>query len=455
MGAKTSAASVYGKLSSFRMMGYGLGDAANNFVWGMTSVYLMFFYTDVYGISPAAVASLFLVARFLDAIFDPIIGMIVDKTNSRWGRFRPYLLFGSIPLSVMFVLCFSTPDMGNTGKLVYAYVTYILLGFLYSLVNIPYSAMSPVITQDQRDRTKLMTYRMIFANVATLIVSYATSPLASWFGGDNTAKGYQYTVGLYAIVAIVLLLGCFKSTQERIPIQKEVSTKGGLKTLAKNRPLLLSSFAMMLSGGANTIFFAIPAYYFKYNVGREDLAAYYIPVVLLMGMIGMACVPFVEKRIGKKNTLQLAFLITIVGSVCLYFTSYSSITLIFIFPALIGLTLTVPWVVGWTMAADSVDYGEWKTGVRAEGISYASFSFAQKVATALAGSLSGILLTLTGYVANQAQTITALHGIAFSLTLAPAILTLGAMVLIFFYNLTDRKYAEIIQELEQRKAQQA
>ena len=405
------------KVSLFEKIGYGIGDLACNLIFSTATSYLMYYYTDIALIPSSSIATLFLIARVWDAINDPIMGIIVDKTNTRFGKFRPYILFGSFILALFAFLLFTVPvDANNSSKLIYVYITYIGFGMSYTLVNIPYSALTSAMSDDTVERTKITTVRMIFAVLSGFAVSQVWN-LVKLF--DTPVIGYRYTNAVIGIVSIILFAICFFTTKERVVIKstnKKFFIKEEFKAITQNTPLIIITVVFMLILIAGFVIFGVNIYFFKYNLKREDL----IPTALMLNTIstalGMLTVPYITKLLGKKKagviTLFLFGLFNL-----LFFVNYktiNSINLYFIIIVIAGIFNSYTWSLGWSMIPDTIEYAEYKVGFRAEGLIYSMYSFGQKMGIALAGLISGVALDFIGYKANNLeQTQFSLDGIAF------------------------------------------
>jgi probable glucitol transport protein GutA len=439
-----------GSLSWLERIGYGLGDMSYNIIFQFVNAYLLFYYTDVGGIHPAVIATLFLVVRVLDAIFDPIMGVILDKTNTRWGRARPYLLWVSLPFALFTFLCFTTPHFGPTGNIIYAYITYILLGMSFSMQTIPVNSLTGRITNDVQERTVLTTTRMILVYIGILLsISFAT-PLATAFGGENQALGFQMTALVYAIVSIVLNLFSFFTVRERIVPKKSKKQGMTLSVLIKNKPLLILASSFLAFAIGFNIKLSTMVYYFTYNVDQKELV--FFGTVLFFGaaLISNVFIPIVSKKWGRKNVMIISAAISLGSYVGLHFTPYSSIMFILIWLFASGFFTTPLNTLAWGMIADCVDYAEWKTGVRADGVVISSMSFMNKLGVALAGSFSAIYLGIAGYVPNADQTVTSLNAIKNMNALIPGLFILLSIIIISFYPLTEKRYKKMISDLEQR-----
>lgn len=443
------------KVSLFEKIGYGIGDLACNLIFSTATSYLMYYYTDIALIPASSIATLFLIARVWDAINDPIMGIIVDKTNTRFGKFRPYILFGSFILALFAFLLFTVPvDASNSSKLIYVYITYIGFGMSYTLVNIPYSALTSAMSDDTVERTKITTVRMIFAVLSGFAVSQVWN-LVKLF--DTPVIGYRYTNAVIGIVSIILFAICFFTTKERVVIKstnKKFFIKEEFKAITQNTPLIIITVVFMLILIAGFVIFGVNIYFFKYNLKREDL----IPTALMLNTIstalGMLTVPYITKLLGKKKagviTLFLFGLFNL-----LFFVNYktiNSINLYFIIIVIAGIFNSYTWSLGWSMIPDTIEYAEYKVGFRAEGLIYSMYSFGQKMGIALAGLISGVALDFIGYEANNLeQTQFSLDGIAFLRGGIPFILCILAIIIISFYPLNEKRYEQISRELKTRK----
>lgn len=440
------------RLSWLERIGYGFGDMSYNIVFQFVNAYLLFFYTDIGGIQPAVIATLFLVVRVLDAIFDPIMGVILDKTNTRWGKARPYLLWVALPFALFTFLCFTTPHFGATGNIVYAYITYILLGMTFSMQTIPVNSLTGRITNSVKERTVLTTIRMILVYIGILLSISCATPLVAVFGGDNQAFGFQMTALVYAIVSIALNLFSFFTVRERIAPKKREKhgIKKTLSVLFKNKPLLVLTSSFLAFAIGFNIKISTMVYYFTYNVSHKEWV--FFGTVLFFGaaLISNLFIPYFSEKCGRKNVMIISAVLSLISYAGLHFTAYSSVTLIFIWLFASGFFTTPLNTLAWGMVADCVDYAEWKTGVRADGVVISSMSFINKLGVALAGSFSAIYLGIAGYVANTDQTAASLNAIKNMNALIPGLFILLSIILISFYPLTEKRYRNIVSELEER-----
>lgn len=449
-----------------------MGDAASSMFWKLFTMYLLFFYTDVVGLSAAAVGTMFLVTRIWDTFLDPFIGVLGDRTETRWGKFRPYLLWVAVPFGICGILTFSSFGETDTAKLVYAYVTYTLMMMIYSLINVPYASLLGVMSANPQTRTEFSSYRMTFAFGGSILVLALVEPLTDFFsrmkpvdGAPSMAFGWQMAACVFAAMAVLMFLLTFSWTKERIRpiVEKKGSLKNDIRDLCVNRPwwILLGASVTVLV--FNSIRDGAAVFFFKYNITGADSWSFSIfggaftlvTVYLVLGqafnIIGILCVPALTRRLGKKNTFLYAMLCATVLSVLFYFLPRSLVSGILVMQAMISFCAGIVSPLMWSMYADIADYSEWKTGRRATGLIFSSSSMSQKLGWTIGGSMSGWLLFCFGFEANAVQTETSLNGIALMMSLLPACATLISVLFISRYPLTERKMSEITLDLEQRR----
>jgi glycoside/pentoside/hexuronide:cation symporter, GPH family len=461
------------KLSLKEKIGYGFGDFASSMFWKIFSMYLLFFYTDVFGIPAAVVGTMFLITRIWDTALDPVIGIISDRTNTKWGKFRPYLLFVAIPFGVIGVLMLTTPSLGITGKIVYAYITYTLMMMIYSAINVPYASLMGVMTSNIKERTSLATYRFVFAFAGSILVLASAEPLVAAFnkttsGITNVQQGWQFTMIIYAIIAVVLFYLTFLWTKERVspPKEQKTSLKDDLRNLATNKPWFI-----LLGAGVSTLIFnsirdGSTIYYFKYFFQNQEAFAIpltkitinYSTLYLVLGqaanIVGVVLAKPLSDKIGKKNTFLYAMVIACVLSIIFFFFKENNIWLIFSFQFLISICAGIIFPLLWSMYADIADYSEWKTGRRATGLIFSSSSMSQKLGWTLGGALTGWLLAIYGFQANTVQTGDAQTGIKMMMSIIPAIGALLSAIFIGFYKLSDLFMQNVSDELAERRAKE-
>ncbi|MEM8981717.1 MAG: MFS transporter [Pseudomonadota bacterium] len=440
------------KLGPVEKVGYSVGDFGFNLYWTTLGSFLAAFYTDVFGLAAAAAGSMLLVTRIVDAFTDPVMGAIADRTRSRFGKFRPYLLFGGMPLAIAGVLAFTTPDVSATGKLVWAYATYTVLMLCYTVINTPYSALSGVMTADSQTRTTLITTRFIFAFACGAFVNKYTLDLVAYFGGGDAARGWQLTLTLYGAVAVVLFWLSFASTRERIetPTQQISNPRQDIADLLRNKPWLILFALSMLVMMTVTMRGGSAYYYFTYYLERQDLLGDYLLSQSLAYAAGAVATPFLTRFVDKARLIML--LMGIVGtlSILFCFVPADEIELIFLLNILISLALGPKAPITWSMYADTADFNEWQHERRATAMTFAAATFAQKLGASIGSAAMLWILAGLGYVANEAQSEASQQGINQLQTLAPGIFALVAMIIVSRYSLTRERLATMQTDLEAR-----
>ncbi|MEL7119271.1 MAG: MFS transporter [Bacteroidota bacterium] len=443
------------KLSLKEKIGYGVGDTASHFVWDMVGFWILIFYTDTFGISAAAAGTIMLIARFWDMISDPLMGIIADRTNTKWGKFRPYILWMALPYAVLAVLTFSTPDFGETGKVIYAGVTYLLLMTVFTAINLPYSSLGAVMTADSMERTELNSYRFIFAFLGQLIVTGTALTLAKYFGGGDDAKGYQITIILFSIISFALFMVTFATTKERVapPKEQKESLKEDFKNLWKNRPWVILFFVGIIS----FVMFALQnlsiAYYFKYYIGNEENVQLFNVIGTIALIIAIPFSKSLAKRFGKRNVFIASSLISGFFCMLLFLPGEKNLVSIYILNILAKMTYAPAVPLLWTMLGDSADYSEWKTGRRSTGLVFSAATFAQKAGWGIGGALAGWFLAIFQFTPNAEQTETAMTGIKLMISVVPGLLYMSCAIFLFFYSIDKDTALQMQADLEKRKVE--
>jgi len=448
---------IVSKLSIKEKIGYSLGDTASHFVWDMVGFWLLFFYTDVYGISAAAAGTIMLVARFWDMAIDPVIGIVSDRTTTRWGKFRPYILFGAIPYAVLAILTFTTPHLGEVGKIVYAGATYVLLMTAYAAINLPYSALGAVMTDDTYERAGLNTYRFIAGFTGQFVVTGLALTLAEFFGGGDKAQGFQYTVFLFAGLSLIFFFITFKTTKERVqpPKAQKNSLKEDIRNLFSNKAWVI----LALVGIISFIMFAMQnaaiAYYFKYYLGRENNVQLFNVIGTVALIVALPLSKPLAKRFGNRNVFIGSSLISGLFFMLIYLAGISDLTTIYIFNIIAKMAYAPAVPLLWTMIADSADYGEWTTGRRATGLYFSAAVFAQKAGWGIGAAIAGWILAASSFVPNVIQNNTAITGIKLLVSVIPGILYMSCALFMIFYKI-DSKTTELMKkDLDARRAIEA
>jgi len=432
------------KLKFTEKLGYGLGDTASNFFFQVFNIFLLYYYTDIFGIPAAAVGTMFLVTKIVDAASDPVMGLIADRTRSRWGKFRPYILWAAIPYAVLGYAMFAGPELSDTGKLVYAYVTYTLMMLAYTAINVPYSALMGVISSSSIERTKVASYRFICAFAAAWLIGTFVTPLKNILGGDNEALGFKLTMAIFAVVSVALFWICFATTKERVrPVQDQTDIRGDFKALLSNGPWIVLFAAAIFTLMNVAVRNGTIMYYFKYYVGDDgtsiflifDKTAVFMSLGLFAMIIGTALTSTLCKYFEKRMLLIALTTLNAISMALFYITPPDQYWLMVIINCVGTLIIGPTPALVWAMYTDTADYGEWKTGRRITGLTFSSLQFAQKLGLAVGAGLAGIILGWFGFVANEVQTPESLAGIRFLFSLMPAALALAGAVSIFFYKI--------------------
>lgn len=433
-----------------KRIGYGIGDLGCNLVFSTMASYLMVFYTDVFGITAAAAGTMMLVTKFIDALTDTGMGLIVDRTHTRWGQGRPYFLFGAVPFALFTFLTFYIPNVGDTGKLIWAYITYFLLCTAYTVVNIPLNTIVPRLTSDIHERNCLVSTRMICAMLGTAIVMSVTAPLVEYFGQGNEAKGYLITMTVYGILAMLIFFVTFASTKEVVPpsVAREHTTlKDDLKALT----------------GQSWIFFLVNLLYFSFYVVRSTTVIYYFKYNLektewltLVGLLGilsdlpmLLILPALEKKFSKRMLMMASILIYIAGDLLIFFGKNSAFCLLTGF-VITGLGIYGIFGITFAIQPDVIDYSEYEKNASISGLIAAFQGFFVKGGMGLTSAVIGYILKAGGYVANAEQTPQALKYIEVSFIWIPIGLCIAIAAVMYFYKL-DGMREEMNVALEQRR----
>jgi len=441
-------------LSWREKISYGVADMGFNFYWANIATFLMIFYTDTFGISAAAAGSMLFAIKIINAFTDPVIGAVADRTNTRFGKFRPYLIWMAIPLAVAGVLTYSTPQLSSQGKLLWAYATYLLLMVFYTGINIPYNALSGVMSSEPQERSTLNGLRFLFAFGGSTLVTALTPSLVKWLGGGHERTGWPLTMAVWGLAASGFFAWTFFNTRERVapPPAQRSNVAQDVKDLAHNGPWLALFFLALIIMLTITLRASTAAYYFKYVVHRPELLAAFVPAYMIAAAAGASLTPVLTRFIDKKPLIMLLMTVTGILSAAFFFIPKDQIALMFALQVAIGLVLGPKSPLAFSMYADTADYNEWRTGRRATALTFAAATFSQKLGTALAAAVMGWLFAALGYVANAAQTPRSQTGIVMLMSFIPAGFAFFAVAVMLFYRLDNRQMAVIQKELAQRKA---
>lgn len=443
------------KLALKEKIGYALGDTAANIAWRSLTTFLLVFYTDVFGISAAAAGLLLLVARLSDGGLDIVVGMLADRTQTRQGKFRPWILYSAVPLGIFMALTFTTPEFSYNGKLVYAYFTYIVMLFIYTSNNIPYAALMGVMTSSHKERTSLSSFRFAGAYLGGIITQGFLIYLVMFLGKGNKNLGYQYSMYLFAVLLVLFLLITYFSTKERVLPPKDQQTNVGkdLKDLLTNRPWLILLLIGFLFVTYNSIKQGITVIYFERYLGRVSLTAIYMVALLVVSMIAALVTTPLANFFGKKELFIYVILFSGLTNGLIYFCSPTGITAIFTLGILSEFGAGIMPVLFFAMLGDSADYSEWKHNRRATGLFYSAGTFAMKFGGGVAGAIIGFVLGAYHYEGMVASTVPgAIPGIKLLMSWIPGIFSLTGALALLFYSLNKKKMDQIEADLKSRKA---
>lgn len=456
------------RLSVKEKVGYSLGDMASNLYFQTFVIFMPIFYTDVFGLAPAAMGTMMLFSRFWDAANDPIMGVVADRTQTNWGKFRPYIAGFAIPIAIAGFFAFSTPDLSETGKLIYAYVTYILLMMMYTAVNVPYAALMGVISPNSAERNSVSQYRFASAFIGQFVVGAVTLGLVQYFGSGNEAHGWKMVMALYGVFAAALLFGTFSLTKERVLPTKEKRNKikDDLKDLLKNKAWVLIGIAtffqltyIVMRGSSTT-------YYFRYFVGDQELnflgmhidlgyalfASSFITTGTVATFIGALLTNTFSKFLSKSKIYSNFLLISALCSLSFYFLAPDNVILMYVLNAMVSFFFGSVSVTQWAIYTDTADFGEWKFGRRATALIMAASLFALKMGLTVGGSIVGWVLQGYGFEANAVQSAESLLGIRLLMSVFPAIFGIIGGALMLFYPLNDEMMVQIEEDLLARES---
>lgn len=458
------------KLSWLQRIGFGSGDLAQNLIYQTISMYLLMFYTNVYGLDPSAAAFMFLIVRVVDVIWDPVVGTYVDKHNPRFGKYRSYLLMAGVPLTGFAILCFWD---GFSGSLLYAYVTYVGMSMLYTLINVPYGALNASLTRDTGEITVLTSVRMFLANAGGLAVAYGIPMIVATLSPDgkintvNSANAWFTTMVIYAVAGLILLLFCFTQTKERVVMDKSETDDVKVSDLwvefRRNRPLRILAFFFITAFAMMAIGNSAGSYYMIYNIhSSADQLAYFMALGSVPAFIFMPMVPAIKLKVGKRGMFNIFLSVAILGMILIYIISMvpslrSQIWLVYLAQFIKSTGVIVATGYMWALVPEVISYGEYTHGKRISGIVNALTGIFYKAGMALGGVVPGLILAFVGFDKNNAvsQTAFAEQGILWLVAVIPALLLGLSMFIISKYELTDEVIDKINMEIEKRSTEKA
>lgn len=453
-------------------IGFGFGDMASSMFWKLFGSYLMIFYTDVFGLPAAIVGTMFLITRIWDSVSDPLMGLIADRTNSKHGKFRPYILIGAIPFGILGIITFTTtPDLDLKGKIIYAYVTYTLMMTAYTVVNVPYASLLGVMSPVPAQRNTLSTYRMAFAYIGSFLALLMFMPLVNYFSGSGQSTGaavnsvaWTKAVAVIAVICVILFFFTFLLTKERVkPVESKTKPVEDLNDLIKNKP-----WWILLGAGISALIFnsirdGATVYYFKYFIVEESvrtvsffgisfvLSGLYLAIGQIANIAGVIIAAPLSNNIGKRSTYIGTMVIATIFSLIFFWLPKEELALIFIFQIIISICAGSIFPILWSMYADCADYSEYKTGNRATGLIFSSSSMSQKMGWAIGSALTGWLLAYYGFQANMEQSPETIQGIKMFMSFFPAAGTFLSVVFISLYPLGENKMKKISSILQHKR----
>ena len=448
------------KLPVREKIGYGLGDAASNIFFQTVNTFLLFYYTDVFGINPAVAGTLFVLARFWDALIDPFVGTLADRTRSRWGSYRPYLLWMALPFGIIGYATFANPDLSGNAKLVYAYVTYFLLMTVYAAINVPYSALMGVMTPSSRERTSLSSYRFIGAFGGQLLIALGVMPLVRELGAGDDARGFQMTMAVFSVLAVILFIATFLMTKERIkPHHEKPDLRKDFASLLANRPWVIMVIAALLTLSGAAVRWAVTPHFFKYYGGYDDRPIFsfldhtslFLATGSLSFLVGIFFTSALVRRFGKRDLLIVLTLANAVALLGFFFIPRDAYWTMVAVNAVASLIAGPTPALVWAIYTDVADYGEWRFRRRTTGLAFASAMFAQKFGMSIGGGLAGWLLGIYGFEADKLQSKETLQGLCLLFSVVPGVFAIANGIVLLWYPLKDDTIRQIEEELAERR----
>jgi len=442
------------KLSVGEKTGYALGDMAANFVFQAMLALQLDYYTRTFGLSAAQAGTLFLVVGLGVACFNPVMGIIADRTTSRWGKFRPWLLWTAVPFGIISILTFTTPQLSAGGKIAYAWTTYILLRVIYTVNNVPYASLTAVMTQDPDERTSISSYRQIAANSAGFIVQSLAVPMVAFLGRGNDARGYQLTMGFLSLLSIVFFVITFLVTKERIQPDPRQKTSLGqdLSDLFNSRPWVVLFLVTLFYFTALLVRGNVMLPYFRFVAGDANLFSWFNGFGLASLLVGVAFSTAVSVRVGKRQLFVASMALTGIFALALYVIPPHSTSVIIVVEVLRQFSFGLSGPILWAMMGDVADYGEWKTRRRATGTVTSGIVFALWAGLALGGAIAGWLLAAYGLESGAAvQTAEAQSGIVLTASIYAGLFFLATAICLLFYPLSREKTQSIANDLAERR----
>jgi sugar (glycoside-pentoside-hexuronide) transporter len=443
----------YAKAEFSNVLKYSFGGMGSNLAFFLVMSFLTFFYTDIFGINTMVVATLMLISRFIDAFTDPMMGMLADNTKTNLGKYRPWIIYGAPVLGILVFLLFTAPDLSPTMKVVYVYVVYIAYSLASTVVNIPYHALTPVMSQDPQQRTVIVAWKQGMGTVAQFVITILAIPMVNAFGGGKQGWAiYGAIIGVLLTVSFwICAWGGKKYDKVDLTAPKEkFELKETLRLLGRNKPMLMLMIAFGTDVLANATYSAVNMYYFKYVLGRVDLVSPVATAMLVGGIIALPCMPLLAKLFGKKRLYYLGSLFSIFPLVVMWVKPTAPVILLMSMMGAFGFVSRMPSNLGWAMLPECSDYAEWKFGKRADGLLSSSLTFINKFGMAIGGFIASFFIGIVGFVANQDQTPAVLNMIVFLRFGMPVLGYIASLISMYFYSITEKTYAKIRKDLDER-----
>ncbi|OIJ17669.1 MFS transporter [Anaerobacillus alkalilacustris] len=432
----------------FSYFGYGMGQCIS---FGLVGTFILYFYTDILGISALAASAIFLIARTFDAINDPFMASVMDTLRSKHGKFRQYLLYAPFFITFITIIAFAPLNLGPTASVLFAGATYILWGLIYTVSDVPFWSMSAVMTQDPQERTKLVTFANLGVFVGIGIPTLLFTPLAQFLGGGNLDDGFFYAVVILSLLSLPLMINGFRKTRERVePPATKVRIRDAIKVIKGNKPMFMILATFFCNIFVN-ITLGLNIFFFTYNLGNASLLAVF-GIISLLSCLGFFFIPMLTKRFYKKHILMTILIIDIVVRFAFYFSGYTNTTVVLAFLTITMILYTATGPLISTMLAETIEFTELRTGQRAEAVTFSGQTFTGKLSVAIAGGATGVILTIINYVPNQAQNPATLQGLFFVIALLPALGSLIRLIIMYFYKFTEDAYTEVVAKLNDNKS---
>lgn len=432
--------------------GHAIAGIGQNMIYGLWSGYMLIFFTDILGIAGGVAGTIMMLTRLWDGINDPMMGMISERTRSRWGRFRPWLLFMAVPVWIVLILSFSAPDLSPVGKVVWAAVTYVVMSMVFTAVDVPYWSMPSAMTRDVNARTKIFTVSRTATTLASSAVGIVAIPMITYLGGGDMKQGYFYTAAAVGLIGAVCYLSGFAMIREHVELRQveKFSFKEAVKVLACNKPLLLILLSYIVVNSGAAIKMGFMTFYAQYNLNDIKLVSLMNALLMVGQLGGMVMVPALTKRLGTKRLYIGSCIFSFVVHLAFYFCGYGNMAVSMVLFTLTAVPIGIGLALISSMIANTIEYAEWKTGQRREGLISSTQTFMVKVVIAISGGLLGVLLTVSKYVPNAVQTAETLNQFHFCYTFVIGVFALLGAVPMIFYDLTEERHAEIVKELNER-----